>query len=222
LDPGGAPPPGGSDRIPASGLAEAWTRDALLEHASVASFGRFALELLGAGAPPSLVADAHRAALDEVQHARLCFGLASAYAGEDIGPGAFDFGRGVAVEADLADIAVRTFLEGCAGETFGAVLAAEALAAATDPAVRAVLAVIAEDEARHAELAWRAVAWAVEAGGAPVREALRDALDAHGRLDAAAVRATIERTLREVVLPCAHGLLAGEPAREPERAPLSC
>ena len=35
-------------------LAEAWTADALLEHASVASFARFSLELLAAGAPADL------------------------------------------------------------------------------------------------------------------------------------------------------------------------
>ena len=204
-------------------LAEAWGRDGLLEHASVASFGRFALELLAAGAPAALVADAHRAALDEVRHARLCFGLASVYAGESLAPGPFDFGRGVAVHADLPRLAARTFAEGCVGETLAAVVAAEQHAAAEDPAVRQVLAIIAEDEARHAELAWRAVAWALEVGGAPVRDALRIAmaqitatvaetpadatLRAHGRLDTATARAATQRTLREVVLPCARALL---------------
>jgi hypothetical protein len=216
-------------------LAEAWARDGLLEHASVASFGRFALELLSAGAPAALVADAHRAALDEVRHARLCFGLASAYAGETIAPGPFDFGRGVPVDADLARIAARTFLEGCAGETLAAVQAVEQRAVAEDPAVREVLAIVAEDEMRHAELAWRTVAWALRAGGEPVRAALMDALrkvsagvgdtpvdatlQAHGRLDAATQRASVERTLREVVWPCARALLAAAAPREEAAAP---
>src|SRR6185437_10769514 len=51
-------------------FAAAWTADALAEHASIASFGRFALELMAVGAPADLVAAAHRAALDEVEHAR--------------------------------------------------------------------------------------------------------------------------------------------------------
>lgn len=204
-------------------LAEAWARDGLLEHASVASFGRFALELLAVGAPAGLVADAHRAALDEVNHAKLCLGLASAYAGEAIVPGPFDFGRGVAIDTALGGLAARTFLEGCVGETLAAVQAAEQLAVAEDPAVRAVLQTIAEDEARHAELAWRTVAWALKSGGDEVRSALREALGqvsvgasggradatlrAHGVLDSAAVRASVERTLRDVVMPCARGLL---------------
>jgi len=205
-------------------LAEAWARDGLMEHASVASFGRFALELLAAGAPAALVADAHRAALDEVRHAKLCLSLASAYSGDSIVPGPFDFGRGVAIESNLPGIAARTFLEGCVGETLAAVQAVEQLAAATDPAVRAVLEIIAEDEARHAELAWRTVAWALKSGGEPVRAALREALGrvtisagdgaadatlrAHGRLDGVSTRAAMERALREVVLPCAQRLLA--------------
>ena len=65
-----------------------WLRAALLEHASIASFARFSLELLRYGAPPELVVGAHRAALDEVAHARLAFALASSWSGRDLGPGA--------------------------------------------------------------------------------------------------------------------------------------
>ena len=36
-------------------LAEAWTTDALHEHASIASSARFSLELMAAGAPADLV-----------------------------------------------------------------------------------------------------------------------------------------------------------------------
>jgi hypothetical protein len=74
-------------------LAAAWTEAALFEHASVASFSRVSLELLAAGAPSELVELAHRAALDEVHHAQLCFTLASAYAGEDTAPGPFPLGK---------------------------------------------------------------------------------------------------------------------------------
>jgi hypothetical protein len=208
-------------------LAAEWTRDALFEHASVASFGRFALELLAAGAPADLVEEAHQAALDEVRHARLCFALASAYAGEAIAPGAFPFEGRVEVVADLASIAARAAKEGCIGETIAAVIAAEQLASAEDPAVRGVLAGIAADEARHAELAWRTVAWAIRVGGARVRAAVEEVfaglgrggaqviagaedarLAAHGRLGAAALGEAAARAIEDVVRPAARLLLS--------------
>lgn len=210
-------------------LAEAWARDGLLEHASVASFGRFALELLAVGAPPDLVAMAHQAALDEVRHARLAFALASAYAGTPLGPGPFPFGGSVAVSADLADIAARVVREGCVGETLASLIAAEQRARAVDPAVAEVLADIAEDEARHAELAWRTVAWAVAQGGASVQRAVAEAfaealgtgtalavvaggegiLAAHGRPGEDVLRAAVQRALEDVIRPAALALLAG-------------
>ncbi|MDC3958704.1 ferritin-like domain-containing protein [Polyangium jinanense] len=203
-------------------LAAEWTRDALFEHASVASFGRFALELLAVGAPAELVEEAHRAALDEVRHARLCFALASAYAGEPVAPGAFPFGGAAEVVADLASIAARTAKEGCINETIAAVIAAEQCARAEDPAVAEVLAGIAADEARHAELAWRTVAWAIRVGGERVRAAVEEVfvglgqgavldaggaedprLAAHGRLAGAALSEATARALEEVVGPAA-------------------
>jgi hypothetical protein len=48
------------------------------------------------------------------------------------------------------------------GETVAALEAAEGAAQALDPAIRTTLAAIARDEARHAELAWDFVAWALE------------------------------------------------------------
>jgi hypothetical protein len=210
-------------------LAEGWSRDGLLEHASVASFGRFALELLAAGAPADLIEGAHRAALDEVRHARLCLGLASAYAGAPIGPGALPLGDRVEVTSDLASIAARAAREGCIGETIAAVQAEEQLARAADPAVRAVLAIIAADEARHAELSWRAVAWAVRTGGERVRAAVaavlasvegvvaagarrEGALDTHGRLDPEEQRRIAASAMAEVIRPAARLLTSASRA----------
>ncbi len=62
----------------------------------------------------------------------------------------------------LEKLVVTAIAEGCIGETVAAVEAAEQLAHASDPRVRAVLGRISEDETRHAELAWRFVAWALE------------------------------------------------------------
>jgi hypothetical protein len=55
---------------------------------------------------------------------------------------------------------VTTILEGCIGETVAAIEAAEALEHARDPVIRGVLSKIAEDEKRHAGLAWQYVRWA--------------------------------------------------------------
>jgi hypothetical protein len=210
-------------------LAAAWAADGLLEHASIASFGRFAFELLAVGAPADLVAEAHRAALDEIEHARLCLGLAGAYGAEPVAPAPFPFEGRVEVSADLASIAARAAREGCIGETLGAVQAAEQLAGAEDPGVLDALARIVEDESRHAELSWRFVAWALAQGGAEVREAVARAfaeglaqgvtipdqgeahpreMSAHGRVDPAALRAALSRALDDVVRPCAGRLLA--------------
>ncbi len=225
-------------------LADAWTRDALMEHASVASFGRFALELMALGAPAELLAAAHAAAIDEVKHAAECFKLASAYAGHAIGPDRFDFEGQVSVEKDIAAIARATFEEGCINETWASVLAAEQLVLARDPAVKQVLATICEDEARHAELAWRSIRWMLEVGGTSVRGALeeavadlerrlaepgeaapeepaelRDTLLAHGRIGARVQEACYRDSMVEVVLPCVKALLLGDEAiRSPSPA----
>jgi hypothetical protein len=220
-------------------LARAWTAAALSEHASVASFARFSLDLLAVGAPAELVERAHEAALDEIRHARLSFALAAAYAGEALGPGPFPVTAGdgghVPVAASLAELAAATAIDGCVGETVAALVASEQLALATDPAVRAALAQIAADEARHAELAWQTVAWALGVGGAAVRAALVTAfaealagrddaggtapaseggLAGHGLLDAATLRRIRADALAAVVAPCAGALVAAPVAAE--------
>jgi hypothetical protein len=227
-----APDTAGLDADVRAALAVAWTADALLEHASIAAFSRFSLELLAVGGPGDLVAAAHQAALDEVRHARICFALAQGYAGAPLGPSAFPFEGSITVSADLASFAASTAREGCIGETLSAIIAAEQLARATDPAVRRALSAIAEDESRHAELAWRTVAWAIDRGGDAVRRAvaavLADAarsvpgvatetaippgiLGSHGRLDAASTREAMARAMDEVVRPCFASLLAAPP-----------
>jgi hypothetical protein len=55
------------------------------------------------------------------------------------------------------------------GETVAAIEANEESLSEADPAVARALARIAEDEARHAALAWRTVAWMVERGGENTR-----------------------------------------------------
>ena len=207
-------------------LAAYWDREAAFEHASVAAFARASLALLALGAPPDLLAATHAAAIDEIEHARLCYGLASTYGGARRGPGPLPVGGALAAPS-LVDLAVETFVDGCVGEAAAALALREGAAVAEDGAVREILERIAEDEERHAELAWRTVAWALAAGGHAVVGAVRDAarslrdepdagpgvaagpdLSAHGALGEAERRAIRARAIAEVALPCLDALLA--------------
>jgi hypothetical protein len=210
-------------------LAAYWAQAGAVEHASVASFARFALELLALGAPAGLVADAQRAGLDEIEHARLAYGLASAYAGEPIGPGPLDLGA-IRVATERREVMRALIEEACVGETLGVAEAMALAEAARDPALVRVHRRIAADEQRHAELAWRTLAWLLDgADDADLRFARRcfdDAMAAtsapppgllasHGSdsatrtsCDSRALAAVRRQALREVVAPCADALLA--------------
>jgi len=220
-------------------LADAYRQDGLSEHASVASFARFVLECLALGAPAELVSDAQAALRDEIEHARLSFGLASAYAGEALGPAALDVSGCLSPRPDRHESALRAIREGCIAETVSAALLRRASDAATDPTVKAVLARVAEDERRHAVLAWRFVRWLIGQEGASLAAAAAQefarapryvgfgattelpgnvqALRAHGYLPIAERRSIAEQTLRQVVLQCARALgeLVGRPASSP-------
>jgi len=141
-------------------LAAAWADEGSLEHASVASFARFTLDLMAFGAPPALLLDAHRAGLDEIAHAQACFALAARFGDEPVGPGPLDM-SGVLPSASLAEAAAAAVIEACVGETIAALEARVRAENAQDGEVKAVLTRIAEDEARHAELGWRFVKWAM-------------------------------------------------------------
>lgn len=205
-------------------LAEAWLRDGLEEHASIAAFARFTMMLLAVGAPPELVVASQRASLDEVRHAKDCFALAARYGAAPRGPAPLSIDGALGATPTLLELVALTAEEGCVGETLGAAVAAEQAERATDPHAKEVLARLARDEARHAELAWRFVAWAVARGGEPVRAAAARAIDraiaatranpvreypgvdmvvwrAHGRLSCDEARAAAEAAIREVVAP---------------------
>jgi len=144
---------------PDNALAAKWLEAARMEHASIAAFSATSLRLLALGAPPELVAATHRAALDEIEHARIAFALASQYAGRAISPGEFvEAPR--ALPRDLRALAIETFVDGCIGESGAALEAYEE--AAANPRLASVLERIAEDETRHAELAWQIVQWCVQ------------------------------------------------------------
>lgn len=139
-----------------------WTEVAALEHASVASFARFTLQLMALGAPADLLAETQCAASDEVEHARLAYGLASAFAGVPCGPGPLPM-DGVPLDTDPTQILRALVEEACVNETLGAIEARFAADACDEPIVADVLARVADDELRHAQLAWRSLRWLVQA-----------------------------------------------------------
>ncbi|NUO53922.1 MAG: hypothetical protein HOV80_34185 [Polyangiaceae bacterium] len=149
-------------------LAADFRRRGLVEHSSVASFSTAVLALLSLGAPASLIEETQRAALDELEHTKLCFALAAALDGRSIGPGAFPPPRVVPPAAAWIESLV---VDGCLGEAAGALEAEEAARACEDPAIRAVFERIARDEAAHAELAYRTLAWLLEAHPVSTRRA---------------------------------------------------
>jgi hypothetical protein len=139
---------------PDPAMAAWWSQVAALEHASVASFARHMLELMSLGAPADLLMDVARAQQDEIEHARLAYALA----GVDgpCGPGPLlapppRVGRGAILTALIE--------EGCVGETVAAAEARLMAERVADPRVQGTLLRIAEDEARHAALAWRTLVW---------------------------------------------------------------
>jgi hypothetical protein len=197
-------------------LAAVWLRDARLEHASVASFARFAQDLLALGAPAALVEGALRAGLDEIDHAKRCFALASRFAGRSLGPSVLHVPPIDASRHDLAAVVAATISEGCVAETVAAMLAEAQLGSATDPEVRETLATIARDEARHATLAFQLVAWAVTRDARVVRfvdeaiaelevtpspSTIEDPRYLDGEIDevSARARATVRAALRALV-----------------------
>jgi hypothetical protein len=220
-----------------SELAAAWTELGLMEHASVASFARFALHLLSLGAPPDLIEAASRAMQDETRHAQACFALASRYGQRGVGPGCLNM-HGALGDGDWESIVLMAVQEGCIGETVAALEATEAAEHCIDAPTRQVLEQIAREEAQHAELAWRFVAWALSRSPSAlaerVRRAFQEALipnsgDAAAASNPSALASTLLRerqllafgivghqkrselrqhALRDAILPCADVLLA--------------
>ena len=184
-------------------LAAEWARVAQMEHASVAAFARFSLELLAFGAPAELVALAAEAQADETAHAVAAFELASAYAARPLGPAKLAV-TGALTASSLEQSALTTFLEGCIGESVAALEAALARDAASDPGVKAALERIARDESKHAELAFKFVRWAL----ARTEPSLAETLSATLAAEIARARRSLgeTRSAHEPEL-SAHGIL---------------
>jgi len=230
-----------SQGLPASlrtRAARAWARVAQMEHASIAAFARFALQLLQLGAPPELLQLATAAMADETRHAQQAFGIASLLAGRALGPAALDVQHSL-TETLLLDVVRLAFREGCIGETCAALEAREAAEHAAEPELARLLHGVADDETRHAELAWRFVSWAlarepqvagvlraelahVAVGHAQEQEPSADELVllAHGVVPESVRRRVRAAALTAVIRPCADALLGPSANEVAENRPL--
>lgn len=142
-------------------LAAYWAGVAAMEHASVASFARVALQLMALGAPSSLVMQTQQAMADEIRHAQLTYGLASTYAGEPMAPGPLPEAT-APMDSRPQTVLEGLVMEACVVETLGVAEAFAAAESCVGGAQRALLRGIATDEQRHAQLAWRTLKWLLE------------------------------------------------------------
>ncbi len=154
---------------------------AWLEAASVLAFLRLAEELKAHGAPEALVRAARRSAGEEVRHQRAMAALARRH-----GAAMPEVELPPFVERSLEAMLLENAREGCVREMYGAVVVGWQARHAGDAQVREELGRIAEDELRHAELAWAVDAWAAERltpeARQRVHEARREELHALERL----------------------------------------
>lgn len=158
-------------------VKEHWLRAGALEHASIASFARFSLQLLAMGAPADLVRETQAAMGDEIEHAKTCYAIARLYGAEASGPSTLPAAT-APISSDARQIAAALVAEGCIGEALAAAEAAILADRCEVPEVARALRRIAEDEQRHAALAYRALAWMASAHGAIVDEVVEDILAA--------------------------------------------
>jgi hypothetical protein len=210
----------GARLSPASARAVAWAKAGAGEHASVAAFARLSLQLLRLGAPSELLRGVHQAAMDEVSHAEICWALARRFGASPISAGAFPFPDSIVVDADLPALAAAAVREGCLAETLGAHVVSVAAELAYEQDVQAALRGIAREEAAHAVLSFRIVAWALRRGGDAVKSAVCEAfavpwpkldvaeLALRANVDVALLHVASEQGVAEVIRPAVAALLA--------------
>lgn len=137
-----------------SGLGEFFAQMGRLEALSVLAFEELAGQLTDWAAPPALIRKARRARLDEVRHAAVANGLAYR-----LGSSPIPIREAKLLPRTAFEVACHNAIEGCISETFGALLGLVQARTAEHLGVRRVMANIANDEVRHAQLAWEVARW---------------------------------------------------------------
>lgn len=155
-------------------LAALWLEDARGEHASIPAFSNISWQLTKLGAPSELIEQAHKAALEEIGHARLCFALAEGYGNQPY------FVQPIP-EMHSGDESFETFVQetivdGCLVEGFFTQLATQAAATCEDPAVQAALTQISLEEQSHAAFSWEMLTWLCQARPTEMKDLIQNAL----------------------------------------------
>lgn len=167
-----------------------------LEAISVDAFRELAAELAFHGAPPALVERCELAAREEIVHASLVGDLARQF-----GSAMPTITRAPRTDArSLVEIAIENAVEGCVRELFGAAQARVRASCARDSAIREVMARIADDEARHADLSAAIGAYLESRLTAEERAQVNAAMvEARRELRAEIARAEVDPQLQERV-----------------------
>lgn len=176
---GDRPDPSGLDPATQRALEALWLHDAQKEHASVPAFSRVSWMLAAAGAPAELLEWAHRAALEEIEHTRLCFALAAGYGGRShtVEPMPDLLLGGLDVKGNaLVVLATESLGDGCQLEDYNADVTAACAAACEEPVTKGVLERIAREERTHADFSWAVLDWLLARDFATVAPALEQGL----------------------------------------------
>ena len=130
------------------------SRNAAFEAASVIAFEHLREELEFYDAPLSILKKIDAAIVDERRHAIQIAQLAHCY-----GQTADQFKVTKSVIRSLESIATDNMIEGCIGESWGALVGLHQAVTASDKSIAQVMQVIANEEIEHASLSWEIHAW---------------------------------------------------------------
>lgn len=145
-------------------IGELWLTAARMEHASIAAFSQLSLHLCELGAPAYLLESTHQAALDEIEHSRLCYSVASQLLSQDQEAGPIRELKHSRGPVSFQRLAIGSLVDGCLAEGIAADVAQAAATKVDDPTIKSILERIAQDEERHGQLAWEILDWTLKAG----------------------------------------------------------
>ncbi len=135
-------------------IAAGWRAMAATETASIASFASLSSQLLAVGAPSELIELAHRDAIDEIVHARLCHDIGRALDGRSLGASAFPAATlPLDRQPTPRSLALECLRESCVLESASAKAAAALAERAEDPRIAEALRTVADAEQPLAPIA---------------------------------------------------------------------
>jgi hypothetical protein len=146
-----------------------WKVSLRYEHASVASFARFAIDLMTIEAPLEMIERAQKCSLEEIEHAKICAlvvgKIMAAKEGENerfaVKLGKFPKHH-VEFDGDLARLCKAVAFEGCINESIAAAHLLYASQLCSNESLKALLKYVAEQEWGHAVFAFDCFYWMME------------------------------------------------------------